>query len=401
MGLSGKNFKIFSLVVILVSTLSANAQESTSVPEGEEKPSNLQKFLQFEEKLKTAVCDESVLNRAPNLEGLGKSATRKPNLFWVQLDKDFSEKRLLAFILGDALSGAYANYLDGIIQETATEKQESNFLERQSKIASLKRKATLEICQALVQPSLWQSLLDTKPSRFLQAWPAVSEQDKEEHRRAAKGFSEKGPFLQVQDSESRFGFDVDASVYLVPGWVEPFELDRAFSQSRVYRRFSNPLTNQTQSIQVLSSSAVPLGLLFVTAEEASMAWEALVAEAKKSRAQEIQVETYRMMIENDAVQALQRNPKHADEVRKLQEFYKKLLQAYLIFPDEKQFESFGRQEGPGFTFSEVHEKYLTDGFLKSLASVRVNGGYVKLGLFRPDSRLHSIYLEYKKKLSRF
>lgn len=396
MSWSKRNFKIFCCFLVCF-TRGALAQE---VPQTPLTPSTFEKFLQFEEKLKTAVCDESVLSHAPSLEGLSKKHPKSASLFWVSLGKDFSEKRILAFMLGDSLTGVFSAYLETALGDAAVGKSEAGFLEKQSQMASLKRKVTLEICQATVQPQLWQNMLLAKPSPLLHALPSVNEREKEDHKKTLKTLVEKGPVLQTVDSDGRFHFLSEQSVYLIPGWIEPFEVDRAFVQNRVYRRFSNPLTNQTQSIQVLSQAEVPLGVLFIAAQPLEANWEELVVQAKKARAQEVQIETYRMMVENEAVKTLQRSPKKAEHVKKLQDFYKNLLQAYLIFPDEKQFESFGRPEAPGFTFQEVHEKILTDGFLKNLNAATVNGGYVRLSLFRPDARLHSIFTEFKKKLEK-
>jgi hypothetical protein len=216
------------------------------------------------------------------------------------------------------------------------------------------------------------------------------------------------------DHEGRFGLVRDrlaagrtAQRILVPGWLEPFEVEHVAvaTGARTYRRISNPVTNSTHAIEIASRAGVPLGLIFPSREPvaADLAAYRSWSELPDSRVR--QIDNYRQRVEFEALRLLQRAGASADKgigrkVRDLQEFYKNLLQAYQLFPDEKQFDGYSPALAKRGGFEEAARAALGPQFLDALRRARVNGAFVGLVLFKPDPKLHAIYAEFAGKLGK-
>ena len=92
-----------------------------------------------------------------------------------------------------------------------------------------------------------------------------------------------------------------------------------------------------------------------------------------------------------------------EKVRSLQEFYKNLIQAYFLFPDDPRFGAYAKS-APGLTSLEKEFRAVfSSDFLKVLEgeSAQINGARVGFVLFRPEPKLHAIFNEYVGRLGRY
>lgn len=384
-----------------------------SVPPGFENARQMDRFVVLKEKLKRAVCDESFVSKAPTLESVTEENSEESE-YTLNISAEIPEYELLSFLLGDNLAGLNSDHvanqiklalrqhnLEASLQQSSISSEQ--FLEAQSTIASVKRRTSLDVCEGLVSPNKLRDLVNANPSRFLEA------------SRGHAAPTSSGYLIEALDRQNRFGVVQDrrgeklTSKYLVPGWLEPFEVERVVvmrgKPQRVYRRVSNPVTNSTQSVEVMSPQEVPLGVLFPSREPAASDWSVYRNWAELSETRLQQVEAYRQQIEFEAIRVLQgsfgRKASVIAKVRDLQEFYKNLIHAYQVFPNEKQFDTYAKAAAKkSRALEEITQNILGNDFLEAVRQARVNGNYVQFGLFKPDPKLHAIYAEYLSRLSR-
>ncbi len=362
---------------------------------------DLDEFLKLKERLPKAVCDESVISRAPSLEALrppgGPDEARQEHwgaahTFDVILDA--SESQLLAFLLGD--TGGFMAAPAFLAQLNAAT----------SGAGPLKRKVSLDICTALVTPGKVSALATGAERLFLPALPVEGSD-----QGSSKGaFAVDSPLrdpgqghavLRVLDQERRFGKVGDA--WYVPGWIESYEVTFARSGRRVYRRIAQAITNRLQFIAVMGADSVPLGFLYLSAEPATDDWSRLKVLAENEASRQRLIELYRAILESDAYRAVGsgaqgKNRARLEAVRRLQEFYRNLMSAYQIYPNETQFAAYARK-AKSKDFSEKAAKTLLDaGFFQVLRTMQVNGSYVAFNLFAPDPVLRGMYQEFRRRL---
>jgi hypothetical protein len=348
---------------------------------------SLEPMIGLESKLSRAVCDESIVSHAPTLESLRKgpepegmeiiikSATK--NAF--DLSASVSEKELIAYMLGDRASMiAAARFYDLLGKH-----------DRQ--LEDIRRQVSLDLCTSLVSPGGLKKLLAGKHELLLAAKKADADQ--------ALNPDARGVSIRIRDTDGRFG-EIGGR-WWVPGWIEPYEVQSAMTggkTSREYRRLANPITNRLQLVAVMGPRGVPLGFIFPTNEVFRSDWELLKSGAGSDTNRSRQFETYRILMEFAAYEAVGRNPKNAEAVRNLQEFYKNLLGAYRIFPSSAQFSGVGKNTR--MLGERDLRRYINDEFLKTVAGARVNGAPVEFGLFAQDKVLQGLYEEYKSRLEK-
>lgn len=369
---------------------------------------NIDTFIVLKEKLTHAVCDEAYVSRPPTLESL-VSDDAPPDSFRIDLPAGAPEHEVVSFLLGDAVQGIPSEYvrtqLDLALKAKGLAGKLGNLggedlLEAQAAVQSVKRRAALDVCEALASPGKLAQLLAAKPGRFLEANPAAGVGGATS---TALGPSRGGLAVIATDTGARFGKPRRRSAYLVPGWLEASEVVGVRAPGYWYRRLSNPVTNKTQSVQVATPAGVPLGILFHSREAPAPDWSAAKAWSEDMRARETQIQTYRLLMDALAIQALRGSGGDArlsGGIRKLEEFYRNLISAYESLPDEKQFDSYRNARVERFGLEEVTTRILGERFLRTLLRARVNGSYVQVGLFRPDPALHAIFLEYQGRVEK-
>lgn len=375
----------------------------------------LESFVVLQDRLKTAVCDETFVSRAPTLESVSDldeaNAGAAAHRYAISLPAGTPEHEIISFLLGDSLASLSSEYAKAqmrlAIRQRGLEQavdagavSGEQLVEAQAAVGTVKRRISLDVCEGLVNASRLTRMLKSKPSWFIEASPDSP----------GKKAAGSGNIVYAVDHERRFGVvrnrvssGKSASRYLVPGWLEPFEVDRVsvFSGGRFYRRVSNPLTNSTQAIEVMSRAEVPLGLLFPSRNPVAAELDAYRSGAELPESRTRQIETYRQKVEFEALGSLHRvRAADSKKVRDLQEFYKNLLQAYQLFPDEKQFDAYSAAGGKRSGFEEAARSALAGPFLDALRRARVNGAFVGLVLFKPDPKLHAIYSEFSGRLAK-
>lgn len=396
-------------------------------------------LLILNEKLKNAVCDENFVSRAPTLESISENGAVEAPSFNYELrlpESSFSEAEALSFLLGDALTFIQSAYVRDELREGLKKKGLEMTLDQpvarmplsgalagaglndaQSLVTTIKRKVSLAVCEGLVDNTRFKAAMTAIPSRFIEvmrgrqreAWSIGQGAGAVAAGKLAEGA--KNLFIEVRDREARFGWIRNGLArgetelrYLVAGWIEPFEVEgirvRSKTSERLYRRRYHPLTNNTTGVEVRSQADVPLGVLFLSRDPAGRDWTAYraVAESKDTRAR--QAESYRQQIEFSALKALARQGADRAGIRDLQEFYKNLIQAYQLFPDERQFESYAKKNLKRMSLDEICDHVLGKEFLDALARARVNGSYVNFALFKPDTKLQAIYNEFSARLAK-
>jgi hypothetical protein len=341
----------------------------------------LSEFLKLREKLPTAVCDESQVARAPTLE-----STQPAPLGGFRLRTDADESRLIGFLLGDPFLSVTSPYLESLWGPERAKHTERPAAA--ARLAELKRRLSLDVCTSLVTPGKLKGLLAATPSRFLPAEVA-----RPVETRPLAGASE----LVVRDIDSRFGRI--GKTWWIPGWIDPHEVLSARVGRREYRRLANPVTNRLQFITVMGRDELPLGTLTPSAEPPVMSWEDLKKAAGHEGTRARLAELYRLMVELEAYRAVAREPGRAEEIRKLHEFYRNLIGAYQVYPDDPQFARYSGAARKLMGEREIRE-LLDRGFFGALDAAWVNGARVAFHWLPPDARLHGMFSEYRKRLLR-
>ncbi|MGE0615093.1 MAG: hypothetical protein AB7P04_05605 [Bacteriovoracia bacterium] len=338
----------------------------------------LKEFFRLNEQLPKAICDATVISRAPLLSTMveEKAGAARPGHPSVRLA--LPESRLIAFLMDDAETLVADPRL---VERTTALKSEVSLTE-------LKKRVSLEVCTALVTPGKLASLIKDKPELLL---PVQLE------KLAAAGASAVA-VLELNDVDHRLG-KVQGQ-WWIGGWIEPFEVVTAQAGGRTYRRLANPVTNEVQSIQVIGKDGVPLGYFYPTRDEPKLDWETLQTQADTAESKKKRVQTYHLLVENEAFQALKRHPKKVEAIRKLQEFYKSLMNAYEIYPDDPRFAAYGKG-GAGWDAAAIR-KTLDAGFFKSVAEARMaqSGARVAMAYLAPDPRLHAVFREFRDRLKK-
>ncbi|OFZ83532.1 MAG: hypothetical protein A3K03_11390 [Bdellovibrionales bacterium RIFOXYD1_FULL_44_7] len=362
--------------------------------EENQKSGDLTDFFQLKEKLQKAVCDESVIGKAPTLEAtrVGEEAAAPivvpivPTQSQYYLKIPASESDFISFVLGDKQTVMAVPYLKDQVTKLL---EKSEFTP--SKLTELKRKISLDTCTALVTPGKLQKLMSEKPSWVVQTLDA--------------GSISKWPFvgedavaLKIQDVESRVG-KVEGK-YWVAGWIEQHETVAAKAGTggrRLYRRVFNPITNSTLFVGLIGRDDVPIGFIYPSVDELVTDWSMLKLHAESESSRRRLVDVYRAMIEEDAYRAVSGKSKNTEQIRQLQEFYKNLISAYRIYPTESQFAQYAKRSAKMITEAEV-KNVADNNFFAAVRRARVNGSKVSFSLFMPDPRLHGMYQEYRDRL---
>ena len=345
--------------------------------------------LGLQDKLPNALCDEGVISKPPSLDILRDSSQKLKDLEAAfSLDINLRESSLLSFMLGDP-----AAHLASPWVEQALRDQDSKPKEAVQLLARLKRQVSLEICLALVTPGKLQKLAQHEPSPFLSA--QLGQLGRQSSKKVNGGGNSGQTHLEVFDSDGRYGHL--AGKWWIGGWIEPFEIKSARVQHRKYVRLANPITNLTQFIVLMGKEGIPVGFFFPTGDVLPSSWDSLRKIPETETAKQKRVEVYRLMIELEAFAAVNKRPEHSDSIRKLQDFYKNLLGAYQIYPEETQFESYRKHAHIAVSEKSLKEMFDID-FFSALQGAQINGARVGLGLLLPDLKLQGMYEEFKSRL---
>jgi hypothetical protein len=358
--------------------------------------SELQEFFKLNDKLPKAVCDENMIARAPSLESLNERGADGARVVPAQLDPGASlefevritEAELIGFMLADRFTLVAAPHIRTLLQEQVEASEQDQKKGAAAQLARIRKQIALDVCISLVTPGKLKQLMSSSPSWFL---PPASVSATLPIAVPGKG---KAVF-RVLDPEGRFG--KIGQKWWIAGWLEPYEVSSVRIGKREYRRLANPVTNLTQSIEIVGRDELPLGQIFPTTDEPKKDWEQLRSASQTDGAKQRRGETYRLMIERDAYFAIARFPAQAEAIRKLQDYFKSQLGSYQIYPDEAQFDQFAKSQKSMMSESEIRG-VLDSAFFESLGSARVNGAKVGLQIFKPDPKLHGLYKEYQRRL---
>jgi len=344
----------------------------------------LRDVFKLQEALPEAVCDEGTVSKVPTLaatpetmEWAQSKKVRPRKRMFLNL-KEVSEGDIISFMMGDAqtlIGSAELNRAWAVQRKIKRTPEEAA-----GSLRELRRRVALSVCTSVVVPGRLPKLVARSPAILMKL-----------HSRIGKGKS--GAWFAVRDVEDRFG--LIEGKWWAAGWIESYELEYIQYKTRRYYRVAHPVTNQIRLIMISDLQGFPVGYLYPVIQEPSMDWLSLDTRAKSPAHQKKKVETYRSMIEADAYRALEENAKNAGKIRNLQEFYKNLIKAYEIYPDDQRF-AFYRKGGA--RLPRPHS-LLTKGFFTSLRQARMNGSFIGVALFEPDQRLHGIYSEYKHRLA--
>ena len=343
----------------------------------------LSDFLKLNENLPKAVCDESLISRAPSFEAATELKKTSSELSF-EARMPAAENEILSFLMGDQST------LIAAPQVLALFKAQSA-----GSISDLKRKVSLEVCTSMVTPGKLGNLLTAKPEWVIPV-TLMEEGNKSSRNKTTHGKSLPQALFLLRDVEGRFG--KFGSKWYIPGWVESYEAQKVIVGKRRYERLANTITNHTQFILMMKPDETPLGFFVPSAEPSSVNWKILKAQTETEGNQQRKMEIYRMLIELEAYRAVARAPNQSDAVRKLQEFYKNLIAAYQIYPNGEQFAQYAKRVKSGTSAESDARDLLDDSFLKAMEAARVNGNRVTFFLFAPDSKLAAILQEYRKRL---
>ncbi|MBY0470514.1 hypothetical protein K2X30_05045 [bacterium] len=348
------------------------------------------RLLQLSDKLSRAVCVEGDALKLPSLD-TGLETASSSTLFEyspVHSVRPISEADALAFLLGNqsTLLAAESLYL-----LTGGEG------ESRISYSDAKKRVAMEICSAVVTPGRLQKLVTATPKRFLQVMPTDETRKKSSKKTIGKKSGEIS-FL-LQDVEGRFG--KVGSQWWVGGWLESFEVRSIQVGARTYTRLANPLTNRAQLFLLGNADGFPMGYLYTLPESELLE---LVRNKSAPKLEENdsakmrRFETFRAMMEIEALRKVKKNPEKSEKIKKLQESYRSLVGQYGSTPKDAKFRSYSK-EGSKFLSKLDSKNILDKDFYKMLEYVRVNGSGVWVGVFTPDAVLLGLLSDYRKKLS--
>jgi len=361
-----QKLKFIFLYLFFAHSVYAQVSSTQSDSQG----NTLSDFFKLTQQLPQAVCDETVVSRAPTLETLNSEGESQKNH---SLVLSISETRVIEFLMEDETSFVASPGLIDDWRKLPTQSAED--------LAAFKKKTALDLCTAIITPGQFDVLTQDKPELLLRLNQKIN-LNKKNH-------------IRLQDIEGRFGFI--NSQWVVAGWIEPYEVQSIKIGNRTYRRLSNYITNQLHFIQVIGQGGVPLGYLYPSEKKPNLNWSYLQETSKKTLHQKKLFENYRKMIEIQAYEALALFPEKVETIRKLQEFYKNLLNAYHLYPESDQFKHY-KNKKINITQKKQVKKVLNQDFFNAIESAKVNQSYVGMVYFEPDKKLHAIFNEYKNKL---
>jgi len=351
--------------------------------------SDLEDFMSLNEKLPGAVCDETMIARAPTLTPSSTSGIEawKHQKNW-SVEAQTQEVQVLSFLLGNAQSMIAAPYFAA--QRAALTGSGGTAKE----LTELRRRISLGVCTALVTPGKMKSLMAETPHWF---FSARLEEEKAVPR-LLKG-SGRAVF-RIQDSEGRFG--QLGGRWWVPGWIELQEVISVAIEGRRYRRLAHPITNGTRWIEISGDGDLPLGFIYPKPSNAvasttvkdSRDWKTLEAQADSEASRQRQIESYRLSLEIEAYRLATLKPGLSESVRKLQEFYKSLLSAYQLYPEDPQFAVYAKKSGKISTLTDTH-RLLDSEFFRAL-----DAAHASVSLFKPNPKLHGLFREYQERLAK-
>ncbi len=318
--------------------------------------SDLNEFFKLKEKLPLAICDESIIHKAPSLETLDQNSDFSKNTSELSLIYEMSEPSLIRFLLDEPTVIIASPYVRKKITMSSNEPSSGEIL-------IIKNKTSIEICTSLAKTTELKKLLTASPSRFLLTSPF-----------SLKKPTENKTLFKLIDINNRF--TKINQTHWIPGWVELSEIASASTESHIYKKISQPITHQTRFILVTNKEELPLGFLYTTQDPQSSQNNELNSEKL--------AEIYKLMIENEAYKKIMQHPQNAEEINRIQNQYKNKILEYF-----------------NQTKSQILLKKLglNNAFLLMLEKIKVGNSKVGIHLFNPDPKPFKIYKEFLKILS--
>ncbi len=361
----GRIMGVFLLVILCVDASGQTGESSVQENQG-----TLQQFIRLNRELPKAICDKNAIDRPPQINlGLDSTPIKGSVDFWLYVELD--ERKIIQLLLEDPSSLLWT-------QEMQKRLQVENF---GVTLGNTKKQTSKEICTSLVTPGHFKGYFETHHGLFFQL--KISGNQRTSKTR-----------IRLQDPDRRFA-RIRGRWY-VAGWIEPYEIQEIHVKTRIYRRLAHPVTNQTQYIQIENQKGFPLGYLYPSNQKSPAQLGELLKENEKESVKKKKISIYRTLIENDAYRMLKSRPKKMKKIRRLQEFYKNLVNAYELYPGDNRFSSYYKKSE--LLRENQLRMTLDQTFFRALAQARVNQAYVGFQMFHPDQKLHSIYLEYQKRL---
>lgn len=351
------------------------------------KAMNFSDFLNLDQKLSQAVCDEGIISKAPAMDGLGQpSQKNEGGQKLVELRVRITEAEFISALLGDkrALIAAPA-----VMRALAVKDANTN---------AVRRKASLDICTAQVKPGGLKLLLSQKPSLLIEGVAP--------HEGVARPFvPEANVVVHAVDIDRRYGMIGEKT--LVPGWIEIQEVLLAKAGTggrREYQRIAHPITNNTLFIIINDEFGFPLGFLHPSSDPIISDWETLKAKAESEVSRQKQLEVFQFLIEESSLLALEKNKERGAEIRENFDFYKKLMASYknsLQDPPalNEQFQQYRKRSGKVTTEAQL-KRLIDDSFFRSLKEANVNGSKVHFEMFLPNAVLQGMFYEHQDRLEK-
>ncbi len=330
---------------------------------------NLEDFVRLNRELPRAVCDKAIGGRPPHL-GITVGEAKRSRVY--SMEQSLKESQIVRFLLEDPAVSIWAPGLEA----------DAKAAEGDRSLGALKERISLEVCTSMVTSGHVENLFTEHKGWFIDAHPRAGWDPRLEQ-----------DGILFLDSDGRVGRH--RGQWKLAGWIEPYEVLTIRKGPRVYRRLSNPITNQTLLVMVETLERVPLGIFYAAGVASEWSWEVWKKSSEAAVLRKKKVDAYRTLIESDAYEALLVRKDRVEAIRKLQEFYKSLIHAYEMVPEDSRFSN-------GQTSEAIKkwnpEKVLDPSFLSEMRGTQLTTGQVGFTYLSPDVRLHGIFEEFRKKL---
>lgn len=270
-------------------------------------------FIKLQDQLPQAVCDQTQVSRPPFLKfpETEKSILESHAQAYFTLEHSIELPEALHILLQNESPLLSAQ---GITTEKTKKSDEP--------VDHFKRKISQEFCVALLSQEKQNHFIQDKKNWILE----LSTQKPQSGKQA----------FGVEDMEGRFLRNKN-TVY-VGGWIEPHEVV-SFVDLKGFKikKLIHPLTRETQSIVLLGLHEEPLGFFQVKNKDRAPSSELLMRK---------RLDLYQSLIENEAYRTLfgfedqSIRDQKKEKIKKTKEFYLNLVQAFHIFPENPQFQTY-------------------------------------------------------------
>lgn len=305
-------------------------------------------IIKLNQQLPNVICDQKVIEQPARLSLNVEKPERPKTYLWKSAPLD--EKKLIRFLLGDR------SVSFGALKEGDADLEAS------------KKALSLEFCRLVLQLTQEENIFEKKRDRLLQVVPLKSST-------GLPRIAEANTWWLV-DWDGRVGdFRGD---HFIAGWIELPEVLAVRAGPRVYMPLSHPVTHRVEDVILISDRGIPEGKF--------------QAGRSSDDSRKAQFLTYDLLMEGESYTAFVKTPSKQPEIKRLKEFYRNLMSAYELYPEEVKL------AGNAATASRSLASEGTS-FHGLIKDIQINGQPVNFVQFPNDPKLHQLYLDYIKKLS--